>query len=42
MKGFVVIKGLLTFLKKIYIFKKLRSKFFKLYYAELESRYFGK
>ena len=42
MEGFVIIEGLLTFQRKIYIFKKFRNKFLELCYAELENGYFGK
>ena len=41
-EGFIIIEGLLTFQKKIYLFRKLRSKFLELYYAKPENRYFDK
>ena len=40
--NYFFLENLLTFQRKIYIPKKLRSKFFKLYYAKLENRYFDK
>ena len=40
MEGFVIIKGLLTFQGKVYLPRKLRNKFLKLYYVKSENRHF--